>query len=510
MPPRTEQVEIQQPHEVLGRVQRILGERFDMAAYDSRLGALLDSDGPQSGAADMASLEWQLQFDGLPEGFAPHFYKRAIDDSQGGIRPTATQLLDQFDGRPVFDKREDTHPYVRSFKARGALFDVLRTLSERPGVRTFTANSTGNHGRGVVAAVNMLNRALVESGAVRVDGHGEVAPEDAAQLFRAVIYCNRGLENEKRQALVDGDAEVRATYDTLDQGGKAARGAAERDPLHVAYIDPYDTDSIIAGQATLGMELLLDLAAQGVDLRARPVTLRVAVGGGGLYAGQVAVFERAIAKGLLHPGSRVVAVEAKNNDSTNRELHDYPPLLPHTINTVAGGIATLRAGRRGFAVVQAYSPDGVRVPDEGHMLRAAHMLAVAHDGVPPEFAGTLSLASLLQDSDEMRLPQDSGVEVTVTCGGNASAALLYEVALEGLAHEDARVHTAAVHLGPAVFKIISNDALQPRPQPVVVSEEAFGPVRQYIPVANFIQPSGRAVSKIPVRGLMNAVSRPFV
>jgi threonine dehydratase len=474
--------------EVVTNVHGILERRFDLDAYDKYLASVLDGTTEADDPFAMSAFEQPLDFDGFPADFEPHFYQRSVDDTQGGIRHTRTEYLGDFDGRPVYDKREDLHPYVRAFKARGALFDVLATVSEHPAVRVFTANSTGNHARGVVAAVNLLNTALIESGAVRVNEYGEVLREDAHLLFRARIFTDKNIESEKKQALLDGGAEVLDRFGTLGEAGKAAQNEAKAQPNETAYIHPYDTDSVIAGQATLGMELLIDLARQGVDLRNTPVTLRVAVGGGGLYAGQQAMFAHAIVRGLLHPDSRVVAVEATNNDSTNRELKGQPPLAPATLSKVAGGIATLTSGRRGVATIRTFSPGGVRVVDESYMLRAAEALARAHDGVPPEFAGSLSLASLLKDIDERNI-NGNGIEVTITCGGNASPALLHTMLEKGSVHEDERVVDAATYLGPAVFRIISRNALEPAPLHAVTS-----------PV-----PTERRF-----RAPLNVISRPFV
>ncbi|HLZ15215.1 MAG TPA: pyridoxal-phosphate dependent enzyme [Candidatus Saccharimonadales bacterium] len=465
--------ELSPAEEVLGNVQAELAAHFDLAGYDACLRKLLDGGGQRSVPIDMSQFERPLDFPGFPPGFQPHFYQRYPGDVQGNIRPTRTELLGTSDGRPLFDKREDRHPYVRSFKARGALLVALDILSRRPDVRTFVTHSSGNHARGVVAAVHMLNAALVESGLVRVDEYGDVDSRDAGNLFRAEIYCGRDIDPGKRLALLDNGASVHDEFETLEAAGLQAAARAER--AGVAAIHPFDTDIVIAGQETLGLELLLDLAQQGVDLRATPVALRVAVGGGGLYAGQQAAFDHAIQAGLLHPESRVIAVEAENNDSTNRELCGLEPLTARTLSQVAGGIATLQSGRRGVAAVGGYSPGGVRVVNEAYMILAAAQLARTNGGVPPEFAGTLSLASLLMDRDEGLIdPIQSGVDVVIRCGGNASPAVLLELATKHETHEDARVEEAARYLGPAAFRILSRDALEPSLAPLRIADR---PVR---------------------------------
>jgi hypothetical protein len=130
----------------------------------------------------------------------------------------------------------------------------------------------------------------------------------------------------------------------------------------------------------------------------------------------------------------------------------------------------------------------VRLADSAYMLRAAEALARAHEGVPPEFAGTLSLASLLKDIDDGQADVGPGVDVTVTCGGNASPALLHSLLEKAQTHEDERVQTAGEYLGPAVFRLISHDALEPLPKVTVVAAE---PTRRR------------------VRAPLQVVSRPF-
>jgi threonine dehydratase len=458
--------ETHQAHELLGETVNELAARFDLDAYDHYLARMLDGQEQRITPVNLAEFERPLTFPGFPEGFRPHLYKQHADDTQGGLRPTRTERLGGFGDVPVFDKREDTHEYVRAFKVRGALFAMLATLAEQPEVRVFRTASTGNHARGIVAGVNMLNAALIESGAVRVNDDGEIVADDAHKLFVAEIYAGRNLDPGKRQALVDGGASVKDYFDSLEHATRRAERDARDDDL-AAFIHPF-TGSTATGQGTLGLELLLDLAQQGVDLRREPVTLRIAVGGGGMYRAQAAVFERAKAKGLLHPASCVVGVEELGNDSGNRKARGLEPLTTRTLGGLAGGIATLESDDQNVAVLKALSPGGVRVVNDDYILLATEKLAEAHGGAPPEFAGVLSLASLLQYGHS-----GSGVEVTVSCGGNGSPTQLHELLEKKSLHEDERVAVAASRLARAVFAMISRDTLEARPQPVVVSGERY-------------------------------------
>ncbi|HTH72662.1 MAG TPA: pyridoxal-phosphate dependent enzyme [Candidatus Pristimantibacillus sp.] len=460
---------------VLSEVEVLLGERFDLEAYATELDWMMLRGG-DTGPADMGRFERLRDFPGFPESFQPHFYQRSPEDTQGGIRPTPLEVLTLPDGRTVYDKREDTHEAVRAFKVRGALFAVLDAVAEHPEVRVFTTASTGNHAKGILYAVNMLNRALVESGAVRVNSYGEVHPDDAGQLFRADIYCTNKLDPEKREALENGGGRLIDRFSTLEEAMPAAQIAAKNDKSgRTAFIHPFNVENVIAGQGTIALELLLQMAAAGVNLRETPINLRVAVGGGGLYTGQQAVFRWAIDRGLLHPNSRVTAVEAENNDSANRELTGKPALKAHQLSHLAGGIATLQSGGLTVPVIGAYSHHGVQVVSEASMALAAEQLGRAHNGILPEFAGAVSLASVMQ-----YLPDEVAADlsdVTITCGGNASARVAHDLAVKLSDHQDTRVAEAAAYIKSRVFPTLSFQILAATLNPVEVAPHPFSPER---------------------------------
>lgn len=429
-----------------------LGERLDLGSAAERLRQYKPDDDNS-----LACLEAEVRYEGFPESFRPHFYKQRPFDRQGGVAQSATERLHSPQDYPsasdlLLDKREDTHELAHAFKVRGAMFAVLDILKDKPHVRVFTTGSAGNHAQGLVNAVKVLNESLISSGSVRTDEAGQVVAEDRDKLFEAHIYCRRAISAPKYDNLVANGATVKNYWDTLEDAIDQA--VADADARHdAAMVHAFDDESVIAGQATVGLELLFDLKAQGVDLQEDAITVRIPVGGGGLFAGIAAVWQWAKDEGLLNRNARLIAAEMELCDSAARELSGRPP-LGATIDTDPDGLATQKAGRNTLPIIESHSSGGVTVVPKKYMVLAADMLADAH-GKPPEFAAVMSLACTLFDAETNAFSEQlyglsmpgKKVDVTLSTGSNVAPEILWKNAADFADDPDKRVVVAAANLG---------------------------------------------------------------
>jgi threonine dehydratase len=432
---------------VLDDVEGLLRQQLDLEAVAQQLVRHQPGD-----PVDMAQFERFSPLPWLRDFAQPHFYQQYTSDKRGAIARTPLQQLNLGEeaGAPnwlVLDKREDEMDFVRAFKARGAMFAVLDAVRSDPNTRVFTTGSAGNHALGLLHAVRVLNNALVTNGDVRVDDYGDVLEEDKYKLYEAHIYCSSKISQAKYERLVAGGAKVIDKYDNLEDAMSAADVAADGTG-GAKFIHPFDNEAVMAGQATLGLELLFDLKDQGVDLLSDDIEVRVPVGGGGLFAGLATVWHWAKQQGLLNQSATLVACEMEKCDSAARELHGLQP-LGAAIDTDTEGLATQRAGRKTLPVIEWNSAGGVQVVDKEYVVLAASMLSKAHGDETPEFAAVVSLAQLLQSAEQRDANQSyvRKVCVTLTTGGNVAPELLIKNSEQFSVHQEARVQAAAEELG---------------------------------------------------------------
>lgn len=386
----------------------------------------------------------------------PHFYKTHTTDMLAAVVPGAMEELDVLPSygtgfSRVMDKREDGHDSVHAFKVRGAMFAALEIVREKPDARVITTASAGNHALGVLKAAHVLNAYLVQNGMVRTDVGGNVLEEDRHLLYRVDVYCAQSISPAKLGMLREkGAANVYNEYPSLETAIDAAEAAAA-DPKTV-MIHAFNDHRVVAGQATLGMELLFDLVDQGVDLRADNITAYVEVGGGGLFHGVTSVWRWAKREGLLNPTARLVPAEMVNCDSSARARQGRESLTLKTIDRDAEGLATLQAGTINQPVIAAYGEWPVVAPKDYVML-AVDGLTQAHDGQAPELAAAVSYAAMLYaaETDPDFGRDKRSVHVTLTTGRNVAPATLRKNSLAFAEHPDRRVVLAAHGLGQSAM-----------------------------------------------------------
>ena len=273
-------------------------------------------------------------------------------------------------------KAESLQP-IGAFKLRGAYVAVA---SLAPGVRArgVITYSSGNHAQGVARAARLLGAPAVI-----------VMPSDAPRI--------------KRERVEADGAEVIVVGTASDERQRVAESmAAERSLI---IIPPFDDDRIIAGQGTVGLELVEDLE----DLAA----VLVPIGGGGLASGV------ATAVKALRPACRVIGVEpelaADARDSLAKgEIVSWPSEL--VSRTIADGTRTQALGSRTFAHLRAYL-DGIVTVSEAE-IAAGVRLAAERSRLVVEPSGALSIAALAFHAGELGLAGAAGSVVAVVSGGN--------------------------------------------------------------------------------------------
>jgi threonine dehydratase len=304
---------------------------------------------------------------------------------RGVARETPLQNLRSLSeqvGGPVVLKCENLQR-TGSFKIRGAYTRISR-LRDDERARGVIAASAGNHAQGVALAAQLLGT-------------------------RATVFMPHGAPIPKVAATKAYGAEVRHVGSTVDEALTAALAHAEE--TGAAFIHPFDHADVIAGQGTVGLELL----EQRPDVR----TVVVCTGGGGLVAG-IGVAVRA-----LRPDVRVVAAQAAGAAAWPASLEQGHPVALERMTTIADGIAIGCPGDVTFAHVRQVVDDVVTVDDDALSRAIVHCLERAKLVVEP--AGAAAVAAVMQAPEAFEPPV-----VVVVSGGNIDPLLLAKVVRHGL------------------------------------------------------------------------------
>jgi threonine dehydratase len=278
----------------------------------------------------------------------------------------------------------ETFQHSSSFKDRGALVK-LASLSDEERARGVIAMSAGNHAQGVAYHATRLG-------------------------IPATIVMPKLTPFVKVEKTTQFGARVLLEGDSVDEAADYAhRLAAER---NLTFIHPYDDPLIIAGQGTIGLEILTDAP----DLEA----LVVPIGGGGLISGV------AIAAKALKPEVEIVGVEAAACPSMYRRRAGLPeaPLRP----TIAEGIAVKTPGELTLPIVRELVGDILLVEEDA--IEDAILTLLEVEKVVVEGAGAIGLAALTAYRERF-VGRRVGL---VLCGGNIDLRLLSVVILRGLVH----------------------------------------------------------------------------
>ncbi len=299
------------------------------------------------------------------------------------VTPLAfSRALEAKVGGPVHLKCENLQR-TGSFKPRGA-YTRIHGLTDDERSRGVVAASAGNHAQGVAYAAGLLGT-------------------------RSTVFMPEAAPIPKVEATRSYGAQIRFHGSSVDEALLGARAFA--DETGAVLIHPFDHPDVVAGQGTVGLELL----EQCPDVR----TVVVCTGGGGLLAGI------AVAVKALRPDVEVVGVQAAGAAAYPGSLAAGHPVALGSMSTMADGIAVGRPGDVPFALVRD-NVDRIVTVDEDQLSRAL-LLCLERAKMVIEPAGAAAVAAVLARPEDFRPPV-----VAILSGGNIDPLLLAKVIHHGL------------------------------------------------------------------------------
>lgn len=290
--------------------------------------------------------------------------------------------LSEMVGGPVYLVPENLQR-AGSFKIRGA-FNRLAKLTAEEKSRGVVAASAGNHAQGVALAAQRLG-------------------------IKATVFMPIGATIPKVEATKGYGADVEFSGHSIDEALVAATEFAEK--TGAILIHPFDHADIVAGQGTLGLEILEKVP----DVR----TVVVCTGGGGLLAGV------ALAIKSKRPDVKVIGVQAEEAAAYPPSLAAGKPLALSKMSTMADGIAVGRPGEVPFEIIKEYVDEIVTVSEEQLSYAALSVLERAKMVVEP--AGAAATAAVMADPGHFEAPV-----AVILSGGNVDSLLLLRIIRHGM------------------------------------------------------------------------------
>lgn len=283
-----------------------------------------------------------------------------------------------------------------SFKLRGAYYKISQ-LSEEQRKAGVIACSAGNHAQGVALAATRMG-------------------------IKSIVCMPDGAPISKVESTKALGAEVRLVKGAYDDA--AAYAAKLQSETGMTLVHPFNDDEVIAGQGTIGLEILDQLP--DVDAVICPV------GGGGLLSGVAFAIKQ------LNPHVKVYGVQAENAASMAGSLRSGEAITLDTVRTFADGIAVKHPGDITFDMVQKYVDDVVTVSEDE--IAAAILALLEKQKVIAEGAGAVSVAAAMFG----KLPLEGKKVVCLISGGNIDVNILSRVITRGLitAGRNATLHIA--------------------------------------------------------------------
>lgn len=295
---------------------------------------------------------------------------------------------------PTFSKMAGADVYLKlenlqmggSFKVRGASYKIQSRLSDLGGEGVIAA-SVGNHAQGVALAA----RAAGLPATVVMPVWSSLAKQEATRGYGARVL----LQGESLTESIEIAQKMAASYGQT-------------------FIHPYDDPEVMAGQGTIGIEVLEDLPD--------PDYIIVPVGGGGLIGGI------ATAVKALHPGTKIIGVQAAACPSAREALRAGGPVqLTETEGSLADAIMVSRIGEANFPLLRDLVDEMTEVSED--QIASAMLLLLERKRILAEGAAAVPLAAILGS----RLPLKRGSKVVlVISGGNVDSLLLDRVIRKGL------------------------------------------------------------------------------
>ncbi|NOZ42815.1 MAG: threonine ammonia-lyase [Alphaproteobacteria bacterium] len=297
---------------------------------------------------------------------------------------TKSVTLSKLTGAEIYLKFENQQ-FTASFKERGAL-NRLINLSDEQKKKGVIAASAGNHAQGVAYHGSRLG-----------------IPTTIVMPVNTPFVKVRQTEEHGADVVISGER-----YD--DTAQQAARLATEQ---NLTLIHPFDDPDVIAGQGTIGLEIMEDYPDLDIIL--------VPVGGGGLISGI------AIAAKHINPDIKIIGVQAERFPSLHRAIHHYDYTAKGS--TLAEGIAVKTIGEKTCEICKDLIDDILLVSEDA--LEEAVCMLMTIEKTVPEGAGAAPLAAVNSYPDIFRNKKTA----LIVSGGNIDPRLLASLLMRGLVRE---------------------------------------------------------------------------
>jgi len=290
----------------------------------------------------------------------------------------------------IYLKREDLQS-VRSYKIRGA-YNKISSLTDDQRKKGIVAASAGNHAQGVALACKKL----------RING---------------VIFMPATTPSQKIvQVQMHGTTfvDVKLIGDTFDEASEAAIEFCKQNNME--FVHPFDDMKIIAGQATVGLEIIAQIEEK-IDILFAPL------GGGGLLSGVSSVFKE------ISPDTKMIAVEPENATSMKEAIENGEPITLLKMDTFVDGAAVRRVGDKTFKICKQNISEYTDVPVG--MICTSILEMYNRDGIITEPAGVLSISALENFKTEIK----GKTVVCVISGGNNDITRMEDIKEKSLMYE---------------------------------------------------------------------------
>jgi threonine dehydratase len=275
-----------------------------------------------------------------------------------------------------------------SYKIRGA-YNRLSHLTDDEKSRGVVAASAGNHAQGVAFAARELG-------------------------IRSTIFMPVGVALPKLSATKEYGADVELSGHVVDETLRAAARFGEE--TGAVFIHPFDHPDVVAGQGTLGLEILEELP--DVD------TIIVPIGGGGLISGVASAVKQKSAE--LGRTVRIIGVQASNAAAYPGSLINGEPTEIQIVPTIADGIAVSKPGALNFEIIREVVDEVVTVEEDD--IARALLVLLERAKLVVEPAGAVGVAAILAGKI-----QHSGTTVAILSGGNIDPLMMERIISHGLA-----------------------------------------------------------------------------
>lgn len=308
---------------------------------------------------------------------------------------SSSKTFSDIAGAEVWLKYENQQK-TGSFKVRGAYNKIMK-LHEEGKVTSVVASSAGNHAQGVAFAAQ----------SVGID---------------ATIVMPRTAPMAKVAATRGYGANVELYGNFYDDAFRRAMEIQEE--KQAAFIHPFDDEDVIAGQGTIGMEILQDLPSVDVVL--------VPAGGGGLLAGVASCIKQ------LNPRVKIIGVQAEGASAIVESFQAGQRVVKENIHTIADGIAVKAPGELTTEIIRECVDDMVTVSDEE--IAAAILLLLERSKQVVEPSGAAPLAAVLNQKGDW-----SGKRVVcILSGGNIDVSFIHRIVEKGLINRGRNMKFQAV------------------------------------------------------------------